>query len=298
MFRRGERTQWITVGVVGAAVLGACGATPSHHKSTVKVAPAQAKLIVPTPVDASSLTRLSTSGTFWLVGGPQSSRGLYQFTFTSDRELRSVPLASGATSVTALANGLLAVGIGTASSGAVEIRSADLGALQRSIPTAGPVLAVASAITGDTIFALVTVHGAASVVQMNEAGRLVGPTISIPSNSVGISVSPRGNTLYTLTSTGSVVATSTRSGVTLSNFTVGHSGEALSESEDGQTLYVLKGPGSQRNVAVVNLQTEEVLRVLPAPADAVALAVEASSGTLFDLVGSASVGNVQEFSLS
>ena len=82
----------------------------------------------------------------------------------------------------------------------------------------------------------------------------------------------------------------------LARFSVGDLGRALALSPDGTTLYVLKGTAAVSNIAVVDIATESVRHVLPAPSHCLEVLVSASGSQLYEVVGTAGYGNIQVFS--
>ena len=83
----------------------------------------------------------------------------------------------------------------------------------------------------------------------------------------------------------------------MTSFPTGDSGRSLALSPDGSTLYVLKNGLTSANVAVVDLATESVRKVLPAPSNCLQVLVSANGNQLYQVVGSASYGNIQVISL-
>ena len=60
---------------------------------------------------------------------------------------------------------------------------------------------------------------------------------------------------------------------------------------------MLKGTGQIANVAVVDVATESVRRVLPAPSHCVEILVSPSGNQLYEVVGTQDYGNIQVFAL-
>jgi hypothetical protein len=58
---------------------------------------------------------------------------------------------------------------------------------------------------------------------------------------------------------------------------------------------VLKGSSSVANIAVVSVSTESIRHVLPAPRGCRQVLVSADGRQLYDVVGTASYGNIQVF---
>jgi DNA-binding beta-propeller fold protein YncE len=114
---------------------------------------------------------------------------------------------------------------------------------------------------------------------------------------VAVVPTPGEHNVYVLEPNGTVSEIAVSTGQVATQFTVGHSGYSLALSPDGTVLYVLKGRGVVRNVAEVNLATEAVTRVLPAAADTREIVLAPSGTSLFDVVGTASYGNIQAYHL-
>ena len=104
-------------------------------------------------------------------------------------------------------------------------------------------------------------------------------------------------TLFALQSGGDVSEIAIAGGRVMTRFPVGDSGRSLALSPDGGTLYVLKNVLAATNVAVVDLATESVREVLPAPSNCLQVLVSANGNELYQVVGSASYGNIQVFPL-
>jgi Tol biopolymer transport system component len=79
---------------------------------------------------------------------------------------------------------------------------------------------------------------------------------------------------------------------------VGHDPIAVAVSTSGSTLYVLNTVGAGANVGVIDVATEAQTKVLPAPADSVAVQVSPDGGSLYVVVGTPTVGNVQVYAIA
>ena len=69
----------------------------------------------------------------------------------------------------------------------------------------------------------------------------------------------------------------------------------LAISSTGSTLYVLRSVAGGANIAVMDVATESQTRALPAPADSVGLQPSADGRSLYLVVGTSNIGNIQEF---
>ena len=65
----------------------------------------------------------------------------------------------------------------------------------------------------------------------------------------------------------------------------------------GHLLYVLKGTAAASNIAVVSTVTDAIKKLLPAAGGSVGLAISPDGRTLYDVVGTPAVGNIQEIRL-
>ena len=105
-------------------------------------------------------------------------------------------------------------------------------------------------------------------------------------------------TLYVLERNGLVDQVNITGGKVVAKFRVGgqgDTGQSIALSPDGTTLYVLKSDGATSNIADVNTSTEAVREALPAPSQCVQVLVSASGGQLYEVVGTATYGNIQVY---
>ena len=233
----------------------------------------------------------------WLLSGSGGVKALNELDLSSGNVLGAVPESSAAVSVGQSVSGVLAVGLATATSGAVEIRNGSTGALLSTIPVGAPVRQVAFGSDGTTLYVLNGTATSASVAVVDTQTGNVEGSVGVSLSTVGIAPTPDQTGIWTLQDTGTIVEVATAGTHVVTQFTVGHSGTDLALSPGGTTLYVLKGHSYAPNVAVVDLATEQVRRVLPAPADCLAITVAPSGATLYDTVGTPSLGNIQAFPL-
>ena len=109
---------------------------------------------------------------------------------------------------------------------------------------------------------------------------------------------PQQTTLYALERNGLVDQINITGGKVVSKFTgtsKGETAESMAISPDGNTIYVLKTNGVVSNIAEVNTDTESVRKVLPAPGHCVQVLVSAGGGQLYEVVGTATYGNIQVY---
>lgn len=296
----GRRLRLALVATVGAALtLAGCGSSSSGHASSIarKITAAKPARIYPAPAGLVSAGAPQPNGTMWLLVHGATAANVQALDLSTGKVTGVVPVSSSASAVTELSTGVLVVGTATAEAGSLELRNGTTGSSSRTIPLSGPVRALAAGANGTTVYALVGTSKAESVEIVDSASGKVTGTIAVSTHSVAVAASPSGSDVYVLGANGTVTDYPVTGGSTAASFPVGSAGVALAVSPSGSTLYVLKGQAADPNVAVVDLATESVGRVLPAPAHAVAVSVAADGSTLYDVVGTSSYGNVQAFSL-
>lgn len=276
-------------------VLVACSS--GTHRSSVKVKPEQ---ILQAPAGLIDGTSPQPNGTMWLLAGPQSARTIRELVLPSGQLGVPVPTSSDAVSLSQSSTGVLAVGVSTSHTGAVMLCSGATGIAYATIPLAGPVRSVTFGDDGTTLFALVGTAPVFSVAVVATTTREVRTYLPAPSNSIAALPLPNESGVYVLGSDGSLDEVSNPAGRLIFSFSVGTGALGLALSPEGTTIYVLKEVGGNgvRNVAMINAVTETTAKVLPTPANTVAIAVSPDGSRLYALVGTPSIGNVQAFSLA
>lgn len=289
----GGAVRLVAIGVL-LPLMVACAssrARPAVHPAAVTTPTA----IIPAPADLLAATGPAANGVLWVLAGSSNARTLHQIDIVSHADLRAVPAPASATSVAETATGILGLGLATSSTGAVQLRNGTTGALLTTVAVPAPVRAVAGGMTGSDLYVLTGTATAASVSELDTATDRVLTSVPVPLLAAAAVPDPAQSALWVLQPNGLVDQVAMRTGTVTTQFSIGNSGRALAVSPDGSTLYVLKGRGGVRNVAVVDLATESVSRVLPAPSDTVGLVLSPDGGTIYDIVGTAEVGNIQAF---
>lgn len=238
------------------------------------------------------------NGSMWLLVSIPTAANLQSIDLSDGRALGVVPVSAAATAVTELSTGVVAVGTGTATAGSVQLRNGTSGALGRTIALPGPVKALAAGADGVTLYALTGTTRSEAVCIVDTATGKVERTIPVSLGTVSLAAASSGSDIYALADNGQVTDYPATGGGPIASFSVGHSGLAEAMSPDGTALYVLKGTGATRNVAVVEIATESVRKVLPAATGAVGLSVSADGTTLYEVVGTSTYGNVQALPLA
>lgn len=293
--RIGPRAGGRALVTVTVLVVAACGPAAAPHRRAV---PPRPTAIIPTAASLRSGTAPAPNGLLWVLAGTGGVRALHAVDIVSRADRGVVPVPGSAVAVAEAPGGPLALGLATATTGAVQLRNAATGALLGTVPVTGPVRAIAAGTDGTTFYVLTATSRAATVsVVVTPADRVEG-ILPAPLGAVALGPDPAEGAVWLLQANGLVDEVAVTGGKLTTQFRVGRSGLALALSPDGATLYVLKGVGPVRNVAVVDLATESVRRVLPAPADTVGLALSPGGGTLYDLVGTPRVGSIQAYRLT
>jgi len=253
--------------------------------------------MVPAPAGLESATAPASNGVLWSLAGVGRVRTLQAIDLATHSDEGIVAAPASATAIAETVTGLLGVGLGTATTGALQIRNGTTGALVATVAVGAPVRGVAVGDDGVSFYVLDGSATSTSVSVIDASTDKVEGTVPVPLASAAALPNPSQTALWVLQPNGLVDEVALAGGKLTTQFSIGHSGRALALSPGGSTLYVLKGRGSARNVAVVELATESVERVLPAPAGCVGIVLAPSGATLYDLVGTPTVGNIQAFSL-
>lgn len=233
------------------------------------------------------------NGIMWLLSGSGRVRTLSDLNLNAGRVEGVVPESSSATALAESSTGVIGAGLATATTGALQFHNGGTGALLATVPIGAPALDVAAGADGNTFYVLNGGPASRSVTVVDQPQNKAVGTVGVSLGTVSIAAAPAQNAVYTLTDTGTVAEVSTVGRQVLTQFSIGHSGRDLALSPDGTTGYVLKGQGRVRTIAVVNMTTETVLRVLPAPADAERLTLSPGGSMLYVAVGTPAYGNVQ-----
>ena len=278
-----------------ALALTACG---KGSGAAINPAPElQPEFIVPAPAGALSAAAPAANGLMWVLAGNGSVQTLRQIDLRTRTDQAAAPAPKGAVAIAESATGLLGVGLATASTGALELCNGESASPLAAVAVGAPVRSVAAGDNGGEFYVLDGGVASASVTVVDGSGDQIQETVPVARNAVAAVPDPGQDALWVLQPNGVVDEVALAGGKITTQFTIGYSGRALALSPDGNTLYVLKGRGSIRNVAVVDLATEIVRRVLPAPADAVGLVLSPDGSTLYDFVGTPTAGNIQAFSV-
>ena len=279
-------------------VAASCGGGGSANSSGQKGA-SRARLlpqqIVRAPKYVLSAAEPQSNGIIWTLAGKKSS-GLYEIDPTSDRVMGSFSVSAAAHSVAESSPGILGLALGSKTSGALELFDGRTSKAITTVPLPAPARYVTLGSDGTTFYVLSGWAHSASVTLVNSQNGAVRGTVAVPADTVSIAPDAQQTDLYTLGRDGLISEISISGGTPPSRFSIGHDhGRSLALSPDGKSLYVLKGTPAVANIAVVDVDTQSVRRVLPAPSHCVQVLVSASGKQLYEVAGTGHYGNIQIF---
>jgi hypothetical protein len=285
------------IGLIAAALaLAACSAS-NHPKANGAAAVSMVpQRILRAPGSLVSATQPQANGSIWMLAG-KSSMGLFEMDSSTGHLTGSVSVSGAARSVAETSTGVIGLALGAARSGALELLSST-GKVTRTVPLPAPARQVVVGSDGTKFYVLTGTATTASVtIVSSRAGRVLG-SVPMPSDAVSVVPDVPETTLYALESNGFVDQIDIAGGKVVAKFkatTKDDTAQSIALSPDGGTLYVLKEADGVSNVAGVNIATEAVTRVLPAPSHCVGVLVSSSGDQLYELVGTARYGNIQVF---
>ena len=265
----------------GSATYVSAGIRPEH--------------IVAAPKNMLASAAPQPNGTMWVLAGSTQSRGLFELDPTSGKVFGSISVSSAARSVAQAATGVIGLASGTERAGALELLDGRTAKVVRTVPLSAPAREVVVGSDGTTFYVLTGWGSSSSVTVVDSQDGRVQGTVPVPLEAVSVAPDVQQTTLYVLQRDGRVSQISIADGKVAATFVVGDSGQSLALSPDGTALYVLKHTGAGANVAVVDVATESVRRVLPAPGNCLEVLVSASGSELYEVVGTAGYGNIQTF---
>lgn len=294
------------IAALTAAALAACsaggGGTSSSGSASAggqqarPAAASKTQQIVAAPKGLLAAGQPQTNGTLWTLAGDAAAKGLYDISLTGAGSLGSIRVSSAAQSVTESLDGIVGLALGKGSAGAVELINGSTGTVSRTVALGAPARDVIVGSDGATFYVLDGTRKSASVTVVDSRDGGVQGTFAVPLGTVSIAPDAEDSSVYALQADGQVDQVAVAGGGMLSSFSVGPVARSLALSPDGSDLYVLRDVGrGVANVAEVNLATESVQRVLPAPANCLQVLVSADGNELYQLVGTPKYGNIQVY---
>jgi DNA-binding beta-propeller fold protein YncE len=229
----------------------------------------------------------------WVLAGTARTRTINQVNLSTKAQQQAVGVSSDATAVTQSSTGLIALGIATKRTGAVELLSGSAGSVDATVPVSDPVLGLAFGDDGTTLYVLEGGTHVRAVTIVDTLTRKLERTIGLPGDAVGIVPTPDQKAIWSVQRSDTVEKTSLTSGNPISEFPTDGPGIAIALSPNGGTLYVLKGTHARANIGVISVATEVQKEVLPAASHSVGLGTSLDGSELYDPAGTATYGNIQ-----
>ena len=283
----------VMAGLTLLAVLPLAACSVGRSAAPAAKTASQPDRILAAPKGILAAGQPQTNGAMWTLAGNARSKGLFEFSLTSGHAIGSISVSNAAQSMTESLTGMLGLALGTGKAGALELLNGDTGAVALTIPLGAPAREVVVGADGATFYVLNGSATSASVTIVDSADGRISGTVPVPLDTVSIVPDVQETALYALQPSGDVSQIAIAGGKIMTSFPTGDSGRSLALSPDGSTLYVLKNGLTSANVAVVDLATESVRKVLPAPGNCLQVLVSANGNQLYQVVGSASYGNIQ-----
>lgn len=300
MHRSGTRSGVLGIVLVTltAATLAACSGGRGAPQPQQTRAASKPRQIFPAPKNLLAAAEPQPNGTLWALAGDSASKGLYDISLANGDVVGSISVSNAARSVTESLSGVVGLALGTGETGgtgALELFNGNTGDVAKTVPLGAPARDVVVGSDGATFYVLNGTSRSASVTVVDSENGAVQGTVPVPLNTVSIAPDAEGSGLYVLQPNGQVSQIAVAGGKIMSSFPVGSAARSLTLSPDGGTLYVLKDADPGTNVAEVDLATESVGKVLPAPAHCLQILVSADGSELYQLVGTPTYGNIQVF---
>lgn len=283
----------IILGALAAATLTACSAAGAGQPA--QSAASKPRQILAAPKELLSAGQPQPNGTLWALAGDAASKGLFAINLASGSRVGSISVSNAARSVTESLAGVVGLALGKGRTGALELLNGSTGKVIRAIPLGAPARDVVAGSDGATFYVLDGSSRSASVTVVNSRNGVVQGTIPVPLATVSVAPDAQDSSLYALQPNGLISQIAIAGGKIMSSFPVGSAARSLALSPDGGILYVLKDAGPGTNVAEVNVATESVGRVLPAPLNCLQVLVSADGSEIYQVVGTAAYGNIQVF---
>ena len=278
-------------------ILAGCSSSPSPASQTSTTKAAKPLQITPLPAVVVAMATPQADGTAWILSGSQGVRTLSRVELSGGKILKQVGVSAAASSIAESTSGILVMGLGTATAGAVDFLNPETAAVTSVVPVAAPVLRIRLGPNASSFWVLDGTPGAKSAQLVTEPGSAGTPT-SLPAQTQDIAADSTGGYLWVLLADGTVEELGSLGSSVSSEFSVGTPATALTVTPDGSRLYVLQAAhGTVVAVSEVLVSNQTVKGVLPAPQDTTDLEMAQNAAFLFDLV-SGTASNVQAFPIS
>jgi hypothetical protein len=286
----------VVAGIAASSVLAACsGGTPTAGSPVVAK---KADRVISAPAGLQAGGEPQPSGFMWVLAGSGATKTIDQLTLGSGsagKVQRILPVSVSASTLAESSSGLVALGLATATTGAVTFLNGATGTQTGTTPLGAPVLDLVAGADGSTFYALNGTATSMSVSVVSSLSNQVTSTVPVPLDTVSIAIQPNQQNILALEPSGKLLEIGVASGRVISQFSVGTGAHSVALSNDGSSLYVLKDAGGAFNVGVIDLATERQVKALPAPANTVGVQVSLDGSLVYDLVGTPRYGNIQMF---
>ena len=282
----------LSIGVAACSSGGSSSGTTTTSTSASR--PTQT---FPGPSGLIAAAQPQPNGYMWLLARPTGSANLQLLNLTTGKITQVVLASVASVSVAQSPSGLLGVGIGTGTTGALELRNGASGVPVATVPIGAPVKYVFAGADGTTFYVLNGTSTSASVTLVNSQTDKASVSVPVPLDTVSVAVDPAGQNLFAVGSDGTLDEITIGSGTVAASFPVGKTPVSIAISTSGSTVYVLKSTTTGSNVGVINVGTESQTAALPAPANSVGVEASLDGRSLYLIVGTSTVGNIQVFAL-
>ncbi|HEY7932186.1 MAG TPA: hypothetical protein VID48_00030 [Solirubrobacteraceae bacterium] len=287
----GALSSCLLIGAVALAGCGGSGGSSTDSRHPAKNSPGTRTIAAPAGLLAGTVPQ--PNGTLWVLAGTSRVRAINEINLSTGKKNLAVGVSNSAQALAQSSTGILALGLASPKTGAVELLAASTGAVTGTIPVGAPVVSVAFGDDGVTLYVLNGTAKTRSVTIINTSTQKVTDTIGLPSDARSIVPTPDQRAIWSVQASGVVQETSLTSRKAIESFPTASPGIAVAVAPGGGVLYVLKGTSASANIAVISVATERIGSVLAAAANSVDLDVSLDGSQLYDFVGAPSYGNIQ-----
>ena len=154
------------------------------------------------------MARLSRTGWSGYQPGHTRDRTVNELNLSSKAQQQAVGVSSNATAVTQSSTGLIALGLATKKTGAVELLSGSTGSVDATVPVSDPVMGLAFGDDGTTLYVLEGVAQVRAVAIVDTLTRKLERTIGLPGDAVGIVPTPSQKAIWSVQRSGVLQETS------------------------------------------------------------------------------------------
>ncbi len=285
----------LVVAAVLAVGLAGCGRqlAAAGQKMHSSAAASRIERIIPAPAGLVGLTAPEPNGTIWVLAGNARVKALTEVNLLSGKPVMTIGVDPRAESVAESPTGLIALGLAGRGVGAVQFVMPPRVLPTGVVPVGGPVRSVEFSQVGKDLYALDASRHSASVSVVSAYDKRLVRTLGVSKFSIGCVPNPASTAVFCFDAHGTIQQTLLRSDQLVQSYSLSRRLISAVVSPLGSPLYVLAQVGSSWQILVIDPATEQLKKVLPAPAHAVALAISPDGRTLYIGVGTPHYGNLQ-----